>query len=198
MKKIFMALSIITAILAFSSCQKKNDANNENYVNPAFKENLSEVYGIISKRYVLDYNDMLLKFGQPATRIIDSVQSEENDALFDSTFVISYPKTTFHYYKRTSDKKFIFTGVDLAGDFKAKQFILKAGSTREEITELFGEPVKTEEKENKIEISYPLYKDEEGKYFDTLIFVFSEDKFIAIRYVPYISNATDETTEEQY
>jgi hypothetical protein len=197
MKKIIRAIFVIAAMATFFSCQKKEE-NKEIYVNPAFKENLSEVFDVISKRYIIDYNDLEKKFGPPTGRIIDSLQSGENEAVFDSTFIITFNKTTFHYYKKTSDKKFIFTGVDLKGDFKAKQFTLTSGSSREYITELFGEPLKTNEKINSIEMSYPIYKDEEGKSYDTIIFIFVEDKFVGINYVPYIETAEDTGSGEQY
>jgi hypothetical protein len=197
MKKLVTVLFGLAAVFIFFSCQQKKEEKKEIYINPVFKENLSEVYDIISKRYILEYDDLLKRFGAPVKKTIDSVQSETNEALFDSTFVLAYDKVSFHYYKRTSDKKVLFTGVDLTGDFKGKQFILKSGAASDEIILLFGDPSRTDEKGNSIEFSYPLYKDEEGKSYDTLIFVFVEDKLVGINYVPYIDIYPDTTDEQQ-
>ncbi len=198
MKKPVMVLFAFSAAILFFSCGQKKVESKEFYVNPVFRENLTEIFDFISKRYILDYDDLLKKFGPPNKKNIDSILSEVDESVYDSTFILAYNKISFHYYKRSNDKKMLFTGVDLIGDFKAKSFNLKAGESKEEIIAIFGDPSRIEEKEYSVEFNYPLYKDEEGKSYDTIIFVFVEDKLVGINYVPYIEIYPDTSGEEQY
>lgn len=187
MKRLILPSVFITALLIICSCNNKPEMKTE-YVNPVFKENLTEIFDIMSKRYIVDFSEVKKKFEDLISTEIDSVQSSINELVYDSTFVFHYKKINFHYYKRSTDKKYILTELDLSGEFKAKQFILSLTTTKDEFLALFGNPVLTtaDENANWEELTYSLYKDEEGAYYDSFTFIFTDGKFTGIRYTPYV------------
>lgn len=191
MKKLFSVLLLLAVCVVLYSCENKKDAVKEGYVNPVFKENLNEIYDVISKRYSIDYTEVKKKFGDPVKVTIDSVQSEANQEVYDSTFVFAYKNVSFHYYKRSVDKKYLSMGTDFTGEFKTKSFTLTLNESKDEILTLLGNPALVNTTDYTEELTYTLYKDENGAYYDSIILIFYEEKFTGLRYVPYVEIYTE-------
>jgi len=181
----FFLIPLLFALVC--SCNNKPEMKTE-YINPVYRENLSEVLEILSKRYLVDFADVKKKFEDLQTTEIDSVQNPIKENVYDSTWVYHFKKINFYYYKRALDKRIFLTQLDLAGEFKAKQFTLQVTTTKEEFINLFGEPILTsaDENANWEELTYSLYKDDENKFYDTFTFRFVDGKFAGMRYVPYL------------
>lgn len=200
MKRFICAALLLSSCFVFYSCGNKNNQTEEIYVNPVFKENLTEACDIFAKRYSVDYSELKTKFGIPVRTAIDSVMIDTQKETYDSTFTFYYKNITFHYYKRSKDKTYLCTGVELTGEFRAKQFTILANESKEELLSLFGEPSFKKEKENFQELTYTLYKEEGGTYYDSIVLIFSDDKFVGMRYEPYLeiySETKDTDTQQE-
>lgn len=185
MKKILPLLLAAGIIFISSACGDKKEST-ENYVNPVFKENLNEVFEVIKKRFIVDFADVKTKFGEPVQIEIDSLQNPTDERFYDSTFVFTYKTVAFHFQKRARDKVYFLTGLDLNGEFKAKQFTITKDMPREDFLILFGQPAFTSTDEALEELTYAIYKDEEGAFYDSFKFYFVEGKFIGLKYSPYL------------
>lgn len=185
MKKFLLLLTLPCVIFLTASCGNKKETS-ENYVNPVFKENLNEVFDVLKKRFIVDFADVKTKFGEPAQIEIDSLQNPTDERFYDSTYVFTYKTIAFHFQKRSRDKTYFLTGLDLNGEFKAKQFNIIKDMPKEDFLLLFGPPALTSTDEALEELTYALYKDEEGAFYDSFIFYFVEGKFLGMKYSPYI------------
>jgi hypothetical protein len=186
MKSFFFTILLSALCFVFYSCGNKKVETNEVYVNPVFKENLNEVCDIILRRYSVDFTELKTKFGIPVRTVIDSVQLDTEQQTYDSTFAFYYKNITLRYYKRSTDKKYFNTGVELTGQFRAKQFTIIANETKEEVLTLFGPPLLDKNNENSEELTYTLYKDETGAYYDSIVLIFANEQYVGMRYEPYL------------
>lgn len=185
MKRFIFGALLLSLCFVFYSCGSKKNETGEIYVNPVYKENLTEACDIFAKRYTVDFAELKTKFGIPVRTVIDSVMIDTQKEAYDSTFTFYYKNITFHYYKRSKDKTYLCTGVELTGEFRAKQFTIQANEPKEEVLSLFGESTIKKEKDNYEELTYTLYKEEGGAYYDSIILIFADGKFAGMRYEPY-------------
>ena len=199
MKLLTKGLVILTSCILLYSCGEKKVEVKEKYVNPAFLENLTDAYETVNKRFSLDFKDLKKRFGEPAKIAIDSVigQTINERDIYDSTYTFTYKNQIFHYQKRTYDQKYFLTEIDINGDFRAKQFTLQMNEPKDEFLSYFGDPSITTVKDNREELTYALYKDEEGVYYDSFVFIFVDGKYTGLKYIPYLEIYPEEQEQQQ-
>lgn len=198
MKKLLTFKTLFFLSLLLISCGGKKIVTIDDTTNPVYRENLLEIYNVMIKRYEVDFKDLKKLFGEPVKTEIDSTLADLDKETYDSTFTFTYKTIIFHYYKRTYDKKYLFTRVDLGGEFKTKQFVLSLDQTKDEVLSLFGEPTQTKNVGiSSEELTYPLSKDDAGAYYDTILLYFTDGKFSGVSYIPYLEIYEKKNQEQQ-
>jgi len=201
MKRIILSLFFVSAVLLLFSC-KNSKEQEKPYVNPAYRENLGNIYALLQKKYIVEYSEIFKKFGDPVKFTRDTITTTSDQEVIDSLYTLNYGKINIYYYKNMTDNKVTLYGIEIYGNLKTPLFLIEPNESKQEVIDLLGDPlevntyrdIKTQDKLTE-ELKYGFLQSDEGVIYDAMIFTFVDDQYVKFYYRPATQTA-DQTTDQ--